>query len=1223
MTAEQNVKTQSAATGPLATLSALLRVGGSGAPTTTATARAGRVPALLGGVALALAATLLLAAAPALAAAPTVTIQPAAEVGFTTAQAKGTVDPAAHNTGYRFDFATQAQWEANGDSFNGAFTPGPGGNLAENSGEEEVEPILENLTAATTYHLRLYAENDQGEPAEAIAASTFTTQAATAPTLAVNAPEPSYLGAHLAATINPEGGNVNPIGPTAVPIAWDLQFSLTGEPGTWASAGGAALSGAQAESNAPIEVQGDATGLTPATHYVTRLVLGYAGLEQVAAEEPGFETLPVAKPTISINPVEPFTATTAHLSGEINPNAPEPEGSSTPAEEEAFATTYSFHCAPECPGLEAHELLAGNAPKAVSADVSGLVPGLPYEVTLTAANSGGEEPPAGPVQFTTEAVEPTIDATFATAVSETEATLKAKVNPGGAETKVHFDYITLEQFEKDGNSFGAGTKKAPEPDGAVGSNYEDHTVEATITGLTPNTAYRYRVVVTNEKSPPGGTVGPTKAFRTTSAGQVSSGCPNEALRRQNNSTALPDCRAYEQVSPLEKVGFDAIGRTEIQYPTQAAPSGEAIAYQGNGPFASGLSSLRPTAHLSTRTPSGWQTVDRSPPTPQGTIFGIAYYNFSEDLSQLTVGVAGQALAELPAGNEELFNLFLQKADGNYSLVNSVPPTEFAPEDSFCHEFEACYQFYDLLAFAGASRDFEHILFETNDSLVGTGAPGGEVPNLYESSGGQLHVVGFLPDGELAPSGAAAGAGGPAPYFGYWSNVDRAISSDGRRVLFESTADGGAPEPAQSGTTQLYDRIEGKETIEVSAPAPGATPANNAPRPARFWSASEDGSLVFFTSAAELTTPSNTGTANNSEDLYRYSVDTETLTDLSVDTNPADAATGAGVQGVVGASADGSYAYFVASGELIPGEGEDGQPNLYVSHGGQLEFITTLGEGDGTDWTTDPRELRSYLTPDGKHLALMSTKSLPSANFPAGYDNTDQLSGQPDSEVYYYSAPSGAEAGQLLCASCNPGGARPKGASFLGATQPALAHTAFHQPRAMSDSGDQLFFSSADSLAEGASGPFNKVYEYERKGAGSCGEEGGCLALISSPGAGTNDVFLDAGANGKDVFFATLGRPAASDTDGLYDVYDARVEGGFAPEVAKPPCEGEGCRGPAGSQPSSTAAASSAFNGPEEGPMHRSCAKGKVKRHGKCVNRRHKAKKHRSHKRAGSYRGGQK
>jgi hypothetical protein len=35
---------------------------------------------------------------------------------------------------------------------------------------------------------------------------------------------------------------------------------------------------------------------------------------------------------------------------------------------------------------------------------------------------------------------------------------------------------------------------------------------------------------------------------------MAGGCPNEGLRSENRSSQLPDCRAYEIVSPLFKEG---------------------------------------------------------------------------------------------------------------------------------------------------------------------------------------------------------------------------------------------------------------------------------------------------------------------------------------------------------------------------------------------------------------------------------------------------------------------------------------------------------------------------------------------------------------------------------------------------------------------------------------------------------------------------------------------
>jgi hypothetical protein len=664
-------------------------------------------------------------------------------------------------------------------------------------------------------------------------------------------------------------------------------------------------------------------------------------------------------------------------------------------------------------------------------------------------------------------------------------------------------------------------------------------------------------------------------------GNALAACANEGLR-WGPSLDLPDCRAYEQVSPVEKGGFDAVSRvSSLQYPTESDSAGEAVSYIGNGAFSGAVGSLLPNAHISSRGASGWLTTDLTPPTLRPTTTGGTPigYDFSEDLSQMVTKVAAEPLtAGMPSGTERLYNLFLRHPDGAYALVNALPPTVFPP--STC---EGCIQIQDVLSFAGASSDFTHILFEADDILEGTGATSGfPTGNLYESSGGAVHLVGILPDGIAATGGATPGAGGA--YFSgvlyssvareAWLRVRHAISKDGSRVVFRALSDGGPPDAAQNGMPEVYDRIEGNRTIEISAPAPGASPAHPAAGPAQFWAASTDGSVVLFTSSAELTTSANTGPTNSGQDLYRYNVDAEETVDLTVDNNPADAEAGAGVLGVVGASDDGSNVYFVATGELIKGKGVDGQPNLYVthedpaSHVREVRFIATLAPGDLNDWTATPSELQAYVTPDGQHMALMSLNSL------TGYDNSDQANGaSPDSEVYEY----GIDSGVLTCASCDPSGRRPSSNAFLGATMLHLASTPFHQPRVMSDDGGRLFFSSRDSLVPGAERSHVKIYEHAREGVGSCVQAGGCVFLISSRVNSTDDVFLDASGDGSDVFFSTLSQLAASDGDNLVDVYDAREGGGFAVPVASAQCASD-CQTPLDGS-SAQAPLASGFNGP--------------------------------------------
>jgi hypothetical protein len=354
------------------------------------------------------------------------------------------------------------------------------------------------------------------------------------------------------------------------------------------------------------------------------------------------------------------------------------------------------------------------------------------------------------------------------------------------------------------------------------------------------------------------------------------------------------------------------------------------------------------------------------------------------------------------------------------------------------------------------------------------------------------------------------------------------------------------------------------TIEVSASQrfshanPGGTQA------ARFWGASRDGSRVFFTSDAELTEDAYTGPDGDAANLYEYDLETRELTDLTGEAMD-DTGEGAAVQGVVQVSGEGSYVYFVADGALAVGAVQ-GEPNLYVSHeGGAPVFIATLAEhGDITDWldagieNAGPEVNTAVVNPAGSQLAFISERSLPTVNFPKGYDaqqaqpnvgecetelETNEVESGMCREVYLYDA----ETGGLVCASCNPSGARPVGPANLPGVLFRTQPFASYRPRDLL-AGGALFFDSRDALVSGAVGGQRNVYEFE----------GGGVHAVSNVAGGYESFFLDASPDGENAFFASADRLLPEDPGGNTVVYDARVDGGFP--VAAPECTtAEACR----------------------------------------------------------------
>jgi hypothetical protein len=571
---------------------------------------------------------------------------------------------------------------------------------------------------------------------------------------------------------------------------------------------------------------------------------------------------------------------------------------------------------------------------------------------------------------------------------------------------------------------------------------------------------------------------------------LADGCSNEQFRT-GLSASLPDCRAYEQVTPVEKNGGSVRGDTWIIW--DSAPDGNKMAYSSAQSFADargGATAAQP--YVASRGAEGWSSHALLPPeAPNGGEPVVPVSMFSSDLSRfaLTIGgFEGHDSPPLVAGEpQENQNLFVGDTNsGSYQLVDLTPPGT-APAPAL---------------FKLASPDLKHVVFGESAQLTPEAPSEGE--NYYEWSDGAVRLLGILPGGEAFVPDAA-----------------QAVSMDGSRVVLRASI---------GGVRKLYLRENGASTVQVDASqGPGSGGGGY------FKIASDDLSKIFFVALSEsgLTSDTVPGSGGN---LYEYDVANGRLTDLTPDARvEINLEEG---HSVLGVASDGSYAYFVADGDLASGA-TAGQENLYVWHEGVIRYISS-GQGI-IENVHGNNESGVSVTPDGTRLAFESSISL------TGYDNADANTGAPDQEVFLYDV----VADRLVCVSCNPSGARPVGSSYTTPQEPFLEgdSLAGHNLHYLSADGSRVFFNSFDALVPNDVNGREDVYEYS----------GGHVYLISTGTSGEDSQFAAASENGDDVFFTTSQQLVSQDRDQLFDLYDARVGGGLPPAAVSAVCAGEGCR----------------------------------------------------------------
>ncbi len=628
--------------------------------------------------------------------------------------------------------------------------------------------------------------------------------------------------------------------------------------------------------------------------------------------------------------------------------------------------------------------------------------------------------------------------------------------------------------------------------------------------------------------------------------------------------SLPDCRAYEMVSPPYKESF------EVGVQNGISADGSQVLGESFGAF------LNPGGQIPEgngnlghyyrfrRGETSWESIPLEAPFSRFVNLNVLTASPDFGSSIWIASVPGEAAEDV----------YLDRSGGMVTFVGPGAPPGV-------RETAAHVQ--------GESEDLRHVLFSAHSANGGeqspiwpgdTTLPGG-LPSLYEYVGtgnAEPHLVGITDEGTPAHiaeshliSDCGTFLGGERPETeGY-----NAVSASGDTVFFTAMPCAGGPP-----TEELDARIDGEKTLAISEPplsVPGRTctgtcavaenvPANR--RPGIFAGASLDGTRVFFSTSQPLVDADT----DNGTDLYAADLHEGKLTRLvqvsrGGEGDPTPGA-GADVLGVARVSEDGSHVYFVAQGVLtgmnVEGKAPvGGEANLYVtavecpageatcpSPTEHTSFIATLSGADGEDWSpADHRPVQA--TPDGRFFVFQSTADL-----------TPDQEGRPEAgQVFEYDAQNEV----LVRVSHGQDGYGENGNSntFRATIHRQEFRTAGAAARFMglsvSRDGSRVFFTTAAALTPHALEGFSSVYE-------SHDGEVSLIAAGDDSAAETATNLVGTDESGQDVFFNTTDQLLPQDRDTSTDVYDARTDGGFPPPAPMAPCAGDSCQGAAPMQP---------------------------------------------------------